>query len=228
MSKRRTAGKLKYVNPAEPPLSTAKKVFRLKPPLRLSKPASPEPDMNEKELAWKEHSREKVFNCRLFSIFESICESPHHESRTFTVLDAADWAIVVPVIETPKGKKLVMVWQWRHGAQELSLEFPGGVFEPDENPQDAAIRELTEETGYKPGKIRKLGEFSPNPAIMSNKVHIFLAEDLVNTGRQHLDADEFVEVELVSPETVCKGMGKPPYIHALMGSALALYLYSIS
>ena len=179
--------------------------------------------MNESELAWKEKNRKKVFDSRVFSVYESYCESPQKKLHTFTVLDAADWAIVIPVLQTVEGKKFVMVRQWRHGSQELSLEFPGGVFEPGENPQEAAARELREETGYKPGSIQKLGEFSPNPAIMANKVHFFLAEDLVNTGRQDLDADEYVEVELVSAEAVIKGMGKPPYIHALMGSALALY-----
>jgi 8-oxo-dGTP pyrophosphatase MutT (NUDIX family) len=108
--------------------------------------------------------------------------------------------------------------------RDLSLEFPGGVFEPGENAEEAAGRELLEETGYKAGKIRKLGEFSPNPAIMSNRVHIFLAEDLVDTGRQGLDADEFVEIETVDVDAVCEGMGKPPYVHALMGTALAMYL----
>jgi 8-oxo-dGTP pyrophosphatase MutT (NUDIX family) len=178
--------------------------------------------MKENELAWKEENRKKVFDSRVFSVYESYCSSPQKESHTFTVLDAADWAIVVPVLETPEGKKFVMVWQWRHGSQCLSLEFPGGVFEAGENPQDAALRELREETGYQAGSIRKLGEFSPNPAIMANKVHFFLAEGLVNTGRQDLDADEYVEVELVNAEEVIKGMGKPPYVHALMGSALAL------
>ena len=180
------------------------------------------------ELAWKEKDRKKVFECRVFSIHESYCTSPHDELRFFTVIDAADWAIVVPVLETPEGKKFVMVRQWRHGSQSLSLEFPGGVFEPGESPQDAAAREMLEETGYQPGSIRKIGEFSPNPAIMSNKVHLFLAENLINTERQDLDADEFVEVELVSIEDVIKGMGKPPYIHALMGSALALYLQQLN
>jgi 8-oxo-dGTP pyrophosphatase MutT (NUDIX family) len=180
--------------------------------------------MNEEKLAWKEESRIKVYSCRVFSIYDSFCLSPQNERREFSVIDADDWAITVPVLAAPDGGQFVMVRQWRHGSRELSLEFPGGVFEPGENPQEAAGRELLEETGYKPGKITKLGEFSPNPAIMSNRVHFFLAEDLVNTGRQNLDPDEFVDVELVSCDEVFRSMGKPPYIHALMGSALALYL----
>lgn len=179
--------------------------------------------MEKDSLIWKEESRKKVFDCRIFSVCESRCRSPLGELKTFSVMEAVDWAIIVPVAAVHGSKKFVMVWQWRHGLQDLCLEFPGGVFEPGENPQEAASRELLEETGYKPGKILKLGEFSPNPAIMANKLHIFLAEDLIDTGSQNLDADEFVSVELVDIDTVFSGIGKPPYNHALMGTALAVY-----
>ncbi|MDR1840110.1 MAG: NUDIX hydrolase [Treponema sp.] len=184
--------------------------------------------MDEKRLIWNEEERKQVFNSNVFSVWESHCKAPKaqiNESKpqVFTVIDAKDWVIVVPVINSPKGKQFVMVWQWRHGSKCLSLEFPGGVMEHGENPKDAAIRELNEETGYKPGKIEKIGEFSPNPAIMSNKVHFFLAEELNGDGKQHLDADEYVEVALVDTEEVIQGMGKEPYVHALMGTALTLY-----
>ncbi|MCL2175294.1 MAG: NUDIX hydrolase [Treponema sp.] len=116
-----------------------------------------------------------------------------------------------------------MVWQWRHGSQCLSLEFPGGVFEAGEKPEEAAARELYEETGYKPQKIKKIGEFSPNPAIMANRIHFFLAEDLQGGEKQKLDEDEYVEVELVDIDRAINGMGREPFIHALMGTAVAMY-----
>jgi 8-oxo-dGTP pyrophosphatase MutT (NUDIX family) len=184
--------------------------------------------MEEKDrLIWTEEGRKQVFDCKIFSVWESYCKPPKGRSGdgalTFSVIEAKDWAIVIPVIDTPKGRRFLMVRQWRHGSQCLSLEFPGGVFEPGENPEEAAARELYEETGYKPEKIKKIGEFSPNPAIMSNTVHFFLAENLTGSGEQKLDKDEFVDVEIVDAEEVIQGMGKAPYVHALMGTALSLY-----
>ncbi|GHV08366.1 DNA mismatch repair protein MutT [Spirochaetia bacterium] len=180
--------------------------------------------MGNNHLIWKEEGSRELFKCRIFSIRESSCRSPDNELRPYTVIDAADWAIIIPVVETERGREFVMVRQWRHGSKELSLEFPGGVFEPGEDAEAAAGRELLEETAYKAGKIQKIGEFSPNPAIMSNRVHFFLAEDLQDTGAQDLDEDEYIKVERVSAAEVLQGMGRPPYVHALMGSALALYL----
>jgi 8-oxo-dGTP pyrophosphatase MutT (NUDIX family) len=184
--------------------------------------------MDTNQLVWTEESSKAVFHSPVFSIRESLCRSPDHETKTFTVMDAPDWAIIVPVIDSGEGRQFVMVRQWRHGSREISLEFPGGVFEPGENAAQAAARELQEETAYKAGKIQKIGEFSPNPAIMSNRVHFFLAEELYNTGKQDLDDDEYVEVELVSAREVFQHLGSPPYIHALMGTAFALYLQKIS
>ena len=184
--------------------------------------------MDEKQLIWTEEKRKQVFNCNVFSIWESYCSPPEThikrgKAKVFSVLEARDWVMVIPVIDSPNGKQFVMVRQWRHGSQSLSLEFPGGVLEPGETPEDAAMRELHEETGYMPKNIRKLGELSPNPAIMSNKIHFYLAEDLKNGGKQYLDEDEYVEIALVDTEGVIQGIGEKPYIHALIGTAIALY-----
>ncbi|MDR1410654.1 MAG: NUDIX hydrolase [Spirochaetaceae bacterium] len=175
-------------------------------------------------LIWTEESSKYVFEHRLFSIRESLCRSPSGKTGVYTAMDAPDWAVVVPVLEGPQGRRFVMVRQWRHGARELSLEFPGGVFESGENPEEAAAREMEEETAYRPSRVTRLGEMSPNPAIMGNHVHFFLAEGLTDTGKQRLDEDEYMNVELFPVEEVIRNMGKPPYIHALMAAALTLYL----
>jgi 8-oxo-dGTP pyrophosphatase MutT (NUDIX family) len=175
------------------------------------------------DLIWTEEERREVFKSRIFTVWEHNCRAPNGGRGVFTTLEAADWAIVVPVRETSQGREFIMVRQWRPGAGELSLEFPGGVFERGEDGAAAAARELWEETAYQAGKIQKLGEMSPNPAIMANRVHFYLAWDLRDTGKGNPDADEFVAVELVPEDRVFREMGKPPFIHALMASALALY-----
>jgi 8-oxo-dGTP pyrophosphatase MutT (NUDIX family) len=180
--------------------------------------------MEKDHLIWIEEGRKDVFRNRIFTIQDRTCRSPKGERGTFSIMDSPDWAIVIPVLDTPKGREFVMVRQWRHGSEELSLEFPGGVFERGEAGETAAARELREETAYAPGRITKLGEMSPNPAIMSNRVHFFLAEDLTDTGSRELDADEYVDVELISADTVILHLGKPPYIHSLMAAALMFYL----
>ena len=176
-------------------------------------------------LVWKEEGRKTVFSCPIFNVEERSCRSMYdNKLKAFNTLDTPDWVMVIPVLETERGRNFVMVRQWRHGAMELSLEFPGGVFESGERPELAAAREMREETGYNARRIEKLGVFNPNPAIMSNRIHFFLALDLAPPVEQQLDEDEHLEVEIVSCEEVLAGMGKPPYIHSLVGTAICLYL----
>ena len=179
------------------------------------------------QLIWNEEDNKTVYSCHIFSVVERFSRSQQNNKlKTFNTLAAPDWAIIIPVLETEQGRNFVMVRQWRHGARELSLEFPGGVFEKGEKPEFAASREMREETGYNARRIEKLGVFNPNPAIMSNRVHFFAALDLDAPIGQKLDEDEFAEVEIVPWKEVLAGMGKPPYINALMGTAMCLYLQS--
>ena len=181
-----------------------------------------------KHLTWKEESYKTVFSCPVFDVGERLCRSPKGNLKTFSVLEAPDWAMILPVLETERGLEFVMVKQWRHGSQEMSLEFPGGVSEPGENAEEAAAREMKEETGYTAGKIEKLGWFYPNPAIQSNKMHYFMAWDLKEPDGQNLDPDEYLEVEIVPRDHVLQNLGKAPYTHALIGTMISLYLQKAS
>lgn len=188
----------------------------------LSAVSADEPDGSR--LVWAEEFSKTSGNFRIFSVRESVCRSPDGALKTFSVIDTRDWAMVVPVIETKRGKAFVMVRQWRHGAQELSVEFPGGVLESDERNIEGAALELREETGFVADSVTKLGEMNPNPAIMSNRIHFYLAENLTQTGTRELDEDEFVEVLTVPAVDVLQNMGRSPYIHSLTAAALLFYL----
>jgi 8-oxo-dGTP pyrophosphatase MutT (NUDIX family) len=173
------------------------------------------------DLRWREIGREAAFTTRIFTVTNRTCVSPQGGREMFTVIETNDWVVVVP--ELDGGSAFYMVRQWRHGAGEMSLEFPGGVIEADETPLEGAMRELREETGCVAGEMIKLGVMSPNPAIMANRVHFFLARALRVDGDLRPDRDEFITAEKVSAVDVVRGVGKPPYIHSLMATALNFY-----
>lgn len=182
-------------------------------------------DIKEKsnlDLCWKPTSKNILNKTVIGNLCEVESVSPENEKRKYIVLDAPDWVIVIPEL----GDCFLMVEQWRHGANQICKEFPGGVIDKGESPEAAALRELQEETGYKPKKLSKLGSMSPNPAIMSNKVHFFLADDLEKVGNQDLDDDEFVQFFKEKKSDVIKNMGNEVYQHGLMASALMFYLTS--
>ena len=106
-----------------------------------------------------------------------------------TVLETPDWVNIAAV--TSEGKLLV-VKQFRLGTQEVTTEVPAGVVEEGEDPQDAAIRELAEETGYTTEDWTYLGWVEPNPAYQNNHCHQFLAKNVVRTQDVRQDDGEDV------------------------------------
>jgi len=175
---------------------------------------------DDEQLKWSTQKTEVLLKTVVFDVTKQTNTAQTGLSGDYIIMNARDWVITIP----RKENNFLMVKQWRHGEKALSVEFPGGVIDKGEKPEVAALRELEEETGYKANKLTKLGCVNPNPALFSNHVHIFLAEDLIATGKQHLDADEYINYMELPISEVIEGMGSEQFPHALMGTALALYL----
>lgn len=102
----------------------------------------------------------------------------------------------VNVVAITADKQMVFVRQYRHGCKDFVLEVPAGIIETIEDAETAALRELREETGYvSDKKPALLGEFFANPALATNKVRIFLIEEVRREFEQHTDDTEEIEVE---------------------------------
>jgi len=172
------------------------------------------------ELKWKKTSEEQICHTVVFDVNKQHEISATGIEGDYISVDAPHWIVTIPVHED----KFVLVRQWRHAQGRITTEFPGGVGEKGEDPLTSAARELEEETGYRPGKMTFLGSTSPNPALFSNEVYFYLAEELTQTGVQHLDKDEVLEFLELPIDEVIDNFASFEYSHAFMGTALALYM----
>ena len=116
------------------------------------------------------------------------------ELDSFYVVEYPDWVAVLCFTEEGQ---VVMVEQYRHGIQQVTLEFPAGAIDQGEQPSLAARRELLEETGYVAEEWVSLGRCAPNPSKHTNFAHLFLARDARLIHAPHLDKSEAIEVRLL-------------------------------
>ena len=98
------------------------------------------------------------------------------------------------VIPLTKEGKLILVTQLRYPIQKISMEFPAGKLDKDEDPLICAERELEEETGFKAGKIHKLGEIYTTPGYSTELLHLYVAQDL--TAGEHKREEGELEMEI--------------------------------
>lgn len=177
------------------------------------------------DIVWKPVSSTEVFDAKVVRVCEKKSVSPEGVEKTFTSLKAPDWVIVIPIYKQfDKDEVFIMVKQWRHGAEKCFMEFPGGVINEGEAPEEAAFRELLEETGRRAVLLQPLGELSPNPAIMENTCYVYLALVGNSSFDMDWDEDEFIKVAEISREELMQNMGRGEYSHAIMNAAMFLYL----
>jgi len=174
---------------------------------------------------WRPSSAEVLFHHPLLSLERQRLAAESGEEREALVLRSPDWVNVVPLLAGRSGHpgdvRVVMVRQWRFGVAAETLELPGGVVE-DPTPEEAALRELREETGYHARSLRPLGELSPNPAIFANRCFTFLATGLEPAGEPLSGPLEEQLVELVPLAEVPARMRRGEIRHALIVAAFHL------
>ena len=170
-------------------------------------------------LAWRLGTRVPAHDYRVFST--AFVDGEHPRTgvhKQFSLIEAVDWVNVIAL--TPE-RRVVLIKQFRVGSDAICLEIPGGMVDDGEDPATAAARELAEETGYTSTRWERLGEVSPNPAIMTNRLHSFLARDAVPTQPQRLEGSEVIDVELAALDECHAAIRDGRIDHALVIVAFA-------
>lgn len=141
--------------------------------------------------SWRLIRSEAGPDLRVFKVRFDWLENPRNFTVfRATVLESSDWINIIAL--TPEGK-VVVVQQYRFGSRQVTTEIPAGLMEAGETHQEAAVRELREETGYTSQDWEYLGWVEPNPAFLNNRCHQWLAKDAVKTHPTQQDESEDVQ-----------------------------------
>jgi 8-oxo-dGTP pyrophosphatase MutT (NUDIX family) len=170
---------------------------------------------------WEKLGHATQVRTRIFDLLSARFRHPvRGTERDFVIVQAPDWVNVVAL--TPDGR-LVLVRQFRYGINEFSLEIPGGVMEPGEDPVTAGLRELREETGYTGAPAKLLGSIHPNPAIQSNRCHFVFVEEAVRAHELEWDPDEEIQISAERADDVLALARNGGITHGLVLNALMLF-----
>ncbi len=151
--------------------------------------------MNKQEITL---SSQTIYSGKIVTLCCDQVALPNGKPAEREVVKHCGAIAVVPVLANGN---IVMVRQYRYPVATELLELPAGKIDGRETPEACVRRELQEETGYIAGRIRKLAAIFTTPGFTDEVIHLYIAEDLT-ASEQCPDEDEFLEVEIYSPEEI--------------------------
>lgn len=179
---------------------------------------------------WKLLKTEYLVDAPWLKVAKETCELPNGKViDDFYTLWQPDWVLILA--RTAEGK-WVMTEQYRHGTGKIALEFPAGIIDKGETPEQAALRELQEECGYRidssttpialcaPGSaqndtVRFIGTFPVNPDRHRGVFHVVFIDGVVKNGSTHFDSTEDIDSLELSDEELQKKMADGTFNHPL-------------
>lgn len=143
---------------------------------------------------------EKIFEGKIINLRVDTVELENQKYTKREIVEHKDAAAILAVNEK---NEILLVRQYRKAIEDFIYEIPAGTLNIAEEPEECALRELTEETGYKAAKINQLFEFFTSPGFTNEKIYLYKAEELTFTST-NFDEDEFIETIPVTKEEAKK------------------------
>jgi len=176
---------------------------------------------------WRVLSQKTLLLDRWINVRADSCVTPSgRKIEPYYVLTYPDWVNVVAVT---RDDCMVMIRQYRHAANKIILELPGGIVEAtDTLPEDAACRELIEETGFRATNMRTVASLYVNPASHTNRTHTCVATGVIRVDVPRLDeGEDGLTVELVPISEVINGLSEGFITQSMHVSSVLLALDAI-
>lgn len=162
---------------------------------------------------WKLLDTEYLVNAPWLKVAKETCELPNGKIiDDFYTLWQPAWVLILA--RTVEGN-WVMTEQYRHGSGTIALEFPAGIIDKGETPEQAAVRELQEECGMAGSKIAYISAFPVNPDRHRGVFHVVFIDGVKKTGATHFDSTEEIETFEISDEELQKKIADGSLNHPL-------------
>ena len=154
--------------------------------------------MSDDHLIERRVHQEKLLSGHFLKVMRDTVQLPNQNLATREYVVHPGAVMVIPMLDTPDGLRLVMERQFRYPVGQVMTEFPAGKLDPGEDPWLCAQRELLEETGYTARQWARAGVLHPVIAYSTEVIEIWFAKDLT-LGERQLDTDEFLDVFTATP-----------------------------
>ena len=154
--------------------------------------------MSDDHLIEHRVQQEEILRGLFLHAFRDTVRLPNQNLATREYVVHPGAVMVIPMLDTPDGLRLVMERQFRYPVGQVMTEFPAGKLDPGEDPWLCAQRELLEETGYTARQWARAGVLHPVIAYSTEVIEIWFAKELT-LGERQLDTDEFLDVFTASP-----------------------------
>ncbi|MEO8494333.1 MAG: NUDIX hydrolase [Planctomycetota bacterium] len=132
-------------------------------------------------------SSEPLLVTSRFRVEEVARRTPDGQIRTRAVVRHPGAVTIIPMVDDDR---VCLIRNFRVSVNQTLIELPAGTLEPPEPPEQAADRELREETGYRAGTMRELHGFYLSPGILDERMHLFVATDLESIGTAREPGEE--------------------------------------
>ena len=153
--------------------------------------------MTDDPLRWETLDTDIDYACPGFDVRRDDVRLPDGTETDYHYVDESPAVVILPL--TPDGD-VVVIEEWRQAVDRVNRGLPAGSMEGDEEPTDAAHRELREETGYEADRIEPLLMAEPSNGIANSVHHHFVAYDCEPTADQQLDDNESIRVDTIAYE----------------------------
>jgi ADP-ribose pyrophosphatase len=136
-------------------------------------------------------SSRRAYDGRMLHVRVDDVRMPSGRKTVREVVEHPGSVIVLPVTVDDD---VLFVRQYRYAVDERVIELPAGLVDKGEDPEEAARRELSEETGYEAGEVRLLGSAYVSPGYTREQSHFFVATGCLETRPFEMDPDEPMEL----------------------------------